>query len=878
MCFCSHNEQEVSEDGIEQLANYFSEMDSTDDAEVPDVSIEHSQPTDDILSAPFTTQNDTSAIDEGLPDPSTAQSQSYNNEQLHDENPLQVDGLLADSETDNQIIAHRLYDEADISDDECNQMLGTSATQCDNREPCTIPCNSHLTCSSMSPADLMLLLLKLKHSLSKDATQDIAKLLNVVSDKTVASSSMHNLLKDFITGKNNVEVHHVCKNCGSYIGNVDCDEVHCPLSQCSYRTSSRDSLESGQFFFYLPLAPQLTDLIENHKILDLIKQSPAANGNLCDIIDGDMLKKLLVTMHGSSADRNLTLTFNCDGVPVFKSSSFSIWPILCTVNELPPNIRGDHILIASLWFGAGKPDMNVLLQPFALDCKSLAEKGFSCFIPESGIRISCKATVVVGVCDAVARPLMQNFKQYNGHYGCGFCLNPGEMVERGNGRTRVYLKNDMLLRTIENTRAFVLETIETDYSCMGVKGPSLLSNLPHFDIIHSMVPDYMHCICLGVVRQMANLWFDTKNHDEPFYMGTQVSSIDSQLLAIKPPCSLSRTPRSLSLLKFWKAHEWLSWLLYYSLPVLRNILPAIYYSHWALLVDCTAILLGNNISLAQLVYCERTFVEFVSDFETLYGKQHMSYNVHQLLHITQSVRHWGPLWSHSAFTFEAFNAVLLKMIKGTQGVPMQILNTFCLMRAIPYNVSAVLPNCSEPEALFIQSLTSHRRTIKAAVHVANGVTVLGRPVFRTLKRSHFVALHAVTDTVPHTCAAIYYNKVVHNGEILHSYVYCRNLKRNSYTVQTTDEAYYQIETFLVTNLGFGDNCYAVGRYLRQAQFHFCSRSSPLKTMHIVAVSKVPSALVAIPVTSIVRKCVFMSFRSFDVNFVCHQVHLNDMCV
>ena len=139
--------------------------------------------------------------------------------------------------------------------------------------------------------------------------------------------------------------------------------------------------------------------------------------------------------------------------------------------------------------------------------------------------------------------------------------------------------------------------------------------------------------------------------------------------------------------------------------------------------------------------------------------------MHQLLHITLSVRDWGPLWAHSAFMFESFNAELLKMIKGTQGVPKQILNTFCLTRAIPYNVGAVLPNCSQSEAMFIQSLTSHRHSIQDALRMSNGVTVLGKPVVKMLQRSHFVALHSVTAAVSQTCVA-YYNRVVHKGEIL----------------------------------------------------------------------------------------------------------------
>lgn len=118
------------------------------------------------------------------------------------------------------------------------------------------------------------------------------------------------------------------------------------------------------------------------------------------------------------------------------------------------------------------------------------------------------------------------------------------------------------------------------------------------------------------------------------------------------------------------------------MPVLRDVLPAAYYANWALLVDCVAILLGVEITPAQLVYCERGFKAFVADFEKLYGKKHMSFNVHQTLHLVQSVYDWGPLWSHSAFIFESYNAVLLNMVQGTQGVPMQILHTFYLHRTI----------------------------------------------------------------------------------------------------------------------------------------------------------------------------------------------------
>jgi len=733
---------------------------------------------------------------------------------------------------------------------------------------------------SMAPTDLMLLLLKMKHHLTKEATVDIAKLINVVTGNDTVASSIHNLEKNFTTNRDSVEIHHVCKACGSRVGVVSGDCVCCPNIECSCKITVQASLKGGHFFCNLPLRYQLTDLFQNHEVTKVLNKSlpPDSNGNFCDIVDGKMYKQLKLARHG--AQRDITITFNCDGVPVFKSSSFSIWPILCVVNELPCSIRGNHVLMASLWFGSGKPDMSVFLEPFVDECIELAENGFGWICPETAVRITGKARVIVGVCDSVARPLMQNFKQFNGRHGCGFCFDTGESVEKGNGRTTVYPFNeDMTLRTKENTHALVMEAVETKAPCIGVKGPSVLSLLPYFDLIHGFVPDYMHCICLGVVRQLASLWFDSKNHNEPFYIGPVLSRVDSRLLSIKPPCSLSRTPRSVSQLKFWKAHEWLAWLLYYSLPVLKGILPHTHYTHWALLVDCVSILLGKEISLAQLVYCERGLVQFVSDFENLYGKQHLSFNVHQTLHLVQSVRDWGPLWSHSAFLFESYNSVLLNMIRGTQGVPMQILHSFFLTRAIPSNVANVLPDCSPAEQEFIQSLTSHRRTVKSVITPSTGVTLLGQAMYRNLKRPDYVALHCMSPVVTQTVVA-YYDRAVIHGELVHSLGYCKSLKRNSYTVCLVDGRYFQVSRFIVADLGFGLQCYAIGRYLCRTPFQFCAskKMACLKLTHIIPVSKTPSALLAVAATDIAKKCIFISLDCYNVNFVCDQVHSLEYCM
>ena len=66
-----------------------------------------------------------------------------------------------------------------------------------------------------------------------------------------------------------------------------------------------------------------------------------------------------------------------DGIPVFKSTKFSIWPLYLAVNELPPNHRflRKNMLLWGVWFGAEKPDMNTFLTPFVQDMKTLKQDG-----------------------------------------------------------------------------------------------------------------------------------------------------------------------------------------------------------------------------------------------------------------------------------------------------------------------------------------------------------------------------------------------------------------------------------------------------------------------------------------------------------------------
>lgn len=150
----------------------------------------------------------------------------------------------------------------------------------------------------------------------------------------------------------------------------------------------------------------------------------------------------------------------------------------------------------------------------------------------------------------------------------------------------------------------------------------------------------IYCVLLGVIKLFLTVRMDSKNATKRWYIGTKSKTIDSILLNICPPCEITRTPQSLDNIKLWKALEFKNFLLYYSLPCLKDLLPVLYLNYWFLLVYAMQIFDSDEISTHQYDSATRAIRAFVTDIERLYGDEFMKYNVHLLLHILDSVRNF----------------------------------------------------------------------------------------------------------------------------------------------------------------------------------------------------------------------------------------------
>lgn len=67
----------------------------------------------------------------------------------------------------------------------------------------------------------------------------------------------------------------------------------------------------------------------------------------------------------------------------------------------------------------------------------------------------------------------------------------------------------------------------------------------------------------------------------------------------------------------------------------------------------------------------RLLKKYVFDFQGLYGERYMSCNLHQLLHLADNVKKFGPLWVTTCLPFENLNGVLKSYIHGSKNPELQ---------------------------------------------------------------------------------------------------------------------------------------------------------------------------------------------------------------
>lgn len=138
----------------------------------------------------------------------------------------------------------------------------------------------------------------------------------------------------------------------------------------------------------------------------------------------------------------------------------------------------------------------------------------------------------------------------------------------------------------------------------------------------------------------------------------------------------------------------------------------------------------------------------------------------------------------------------------------------------------------------------------------------------------YIALHSVGDRIEKQFVD-YYDRVFVNGVIVHSQLYRRSKKRNSSIVRIgTDNTFFSIKTFMVTDLGNGSTCYAIGRFFEEGKHSFSSRVQ--NPTHFHSVKKVLSHLTAVHASTIDHKCLYMPLEQYRCDYVLTFLNLYEV--
>ena len=242
----------------------------------------------------------------------------------------------------------------------------------------------------------------------------------------------------------------------------------------------------------------------------------------------------------------------------------------------------------------------------------------------------------------------------------------------------------------------ILETVAardqlTDSEKEGILGYSPLMDYPNFDFIEGVPVDYMHMLCIGVVKRLLQLTFrcgETRKRVTRRRLSNP-TVYNAIVMKHKVPSEFSRRGRKLDL-GVMKAEEFRNVVLFF-FPIVLECIPRPEGEKerqlWSTLAfQVRAYILPDiefkHVRGSQLQHCRHRFLTL---FESLFGQSNCSYNVHMMGHLSE-VRSRGPLTETSTFAAESYYGEMRNSyVPGTSSTGKQLLQNAYIKRQLPHD-------------------------------------------------------------------------------------------------------------------------------------------------------------------------------------------------
>ncbi|XP_034946314.1 uncharacterized protein [Chelonus insularis] len=361
---------------------------------------------------------------------------------------------------------------------------------------------------------------------------------------------------------------------------------------------------------------------------------------------------------------NIELLINVDGLPLFKSSSKQLWPILCKVYDKLDRYKPFPVAI---YCGDWKPSsLEFFFQKFINEINILQMSRIT--VDNRSFKVSIEAFI----CDRPARSLLKCMIGHGGYYSCERCTVKGVRFEN---RTIYPLIGEIEART---NISFRNQT--NPYHHLNTS--PLVRIQPEIDLVHQFVLDSMHLLYLGVMKKLLECWLKGSVNRGLKIDYRHRRRLCELLLKIKVPSEFQRNTRSLDNFSKFKSTE-LQFLLLYAGPIVfKNILSRVVYEHFLLLHAACRILCSNELALEKIRYAKFYLSAFVTIAPAIYTWSVLIGTIHNLTHIANDVEYMQySLSKISSYPFENLLGKIKKLLRNGNNPLAQLCRRFNKMKS-----------------------------------------------------------------------------------------------------------------------------------------------------------------------------------------------------
>ncbi len=234
--------------------------------------------------------------------------------------------------------------------------------------------------------------------------------------------------------------------------------------------------------------------------------------------------------------------------------------------------------------------------------------------------------------------------------------------------------------------------LESEHGCRY----SVLLELDYFNVIRQTPIDAMHNLFLGIAKAFFELLVN-----RGILTDLKMAMITSNLEIMFTNSSKSWLPKNIgSHWRFFNASEWKQWVLIYSLPAFRGVIPIDYLKTWSLFVNACQLICKPCVSKSDVNKAHNLLCNYVKQLQRQFGKEVIKPNHHMSLHLKECIEDFGGVYTTWLFSFERFNGFLGDYQTNNKGIEVTLMRKI-IVDSILANRSFDLPqdffkSCSLP--------------------------------------------------------------------------------------------------------------------------------------------------------------------------------------